>query len=412
MSENKFYIVIPTRNRHDTLEYSIKTALNQSYDNLEVVVSDNCSSQDTENVVRSFTDSRLRYQRSNQSLCMVNSWEFAISKIGEPGYVHVMGDDNGILPDAVSTVNRLVEETSAQVVLSDVTEFHWPSTSAGSSLNVPITSSEVYWVDSKKALERAYNLDIGFSRLPTINSGFVHTSIINTARRNSGGRYFLASNPDVYSAVINAFYVKKYLYSRRPLVVNGASSHSNGASAQTAGKVSQFILDNLRDGYVYHECFVPSTSYYLNVYEAFAVAADVTGYIDFRKQFNFRKLRNKLVTQEYLAQRRFWLLEDINEFCFKNRLPVLDVQPSQLFRPSVVDKLTTGSGINNGNYFINNETTIPNVQIAADVASRILNNKRLGFKDWMTTNSVKQYLKGKLLRILLNGKVVRFDYRN
>jgi glycosyltransferase involved in cell wall biosynthesis len=48
----KIYIIIPTaKNRHETLFYSIKTVLNQDYDNLELVVSDNFSSSKTVEVV-------------------------------------------------------------------------------------------------------------------------------------------------------------------------------------------------------------------------------------------------------------------------------------------------------------------------------------------------------------------------
>ena len=42
-----FTIVIPTRNRVQTLEYSIHTILNQTFKDFEIVVSDNSTNDET-----------------------------------------------------------------------------------------------------------------------------------------------------------------------------------------------------------------------------------------------------------------------------------------------------------------------------------------------------------------------------
>jgi len=47
----KFTIVIPTRDRADTLIYSIQNALAQDYENFEILVSDNASNDNTKKVV-------------------------------------------------------------------------------------------------------------------------------------------------------------------------------------------------------------------------------------------------------------------------------------------------------------------------------------------------------------------------
>lgn len=43
MLNPKLNIIIPTINRADTLYWTLKTVLEQTYDNFEVIVSDNCS---------------------------------------------------------------------------------------------------------------------------------------------------------------------------------------------------------------------------------------------------------------------------------------------------------------------------------------------------------------------------------
>ena len=57
----KFSVIIPTRERSDTLQSSLKTCVGQDYDNLEIIVSDNFSTDNTREVVESFDDPRIRY---------------------------------------------------------------------------------------------------------------------------------------------------------------------------------------------------------------------------------------------------------------------------------------------------------------------------------------------------------------
>lgn len=270
----KFYIVIPTRNRYNTLRYAVQTCLNQDYENVEVIVSDNASTDNTPQITQVFNDKRLRYQRSEKLLPMLYSWEFALSSVKEPGYVHFMGDDNGITPDALQRVSQLIERTRLKIYLSSLIQYTWPNqTTKNGFLSIP-KGERVFVINSASALKAAYNLTIGFDRMPTINASFVHTSVIDRIKDIFGGHYFIASNPDVCSAVANACFEKEYVYTERPFVINGASVHSNGMQGGNSNNKSSFVDDNINGGYVYHPKFPPSKAYHLNVYEAFAKVSD------------------------------------------------------------------------------------------------------------------------------------------
>ena len=54
-------VVIPTFNRREVIARSISSVLNQTYDDFEVIVVDDCSTDDTKSVVDSFEDARIRY---------------------------------------------------------------------------------------------------------------------------------------------------------------------------------------------------------------------------------------------------------------------------------------------------------------------------------------------------------------
>ena len=59
-------VVIPTHNRSFLLQRSIFSVMSQSYQNIEIIVVDDHSEDDTEEVVSSFTDSRIVYLKSQR----------------------------------------------------------------------------------------------------------------------------------------------------------------------------------------------------------------------------------------------------------------------------------------------------------------------------------------------------------
>ena len=71
----KVSVVIPTRERHDTLYHCLRTVVDQDVDDLEIVVSDNASSSDTRDVVESFRSPRMKYVNTGQRLSMTHNFE-------------------------------------------------------------------------------------------------------------------------------------------------------------------------------------------------------------------------------------------------------------------------------------------------------------------------------------------------
>ena len=59
----KVSVIIPTYNRKDKVLLSIKSVLDQSYDNLEIIVVDDCSTDGTEEVLKNINDTRVVYHR-------------------------------------------------------------------------------------------------------------------------------------------------------------------------------------------------------------------------------------------------------------------------------------------------------------------------------------------------------------
>ena len=60
-------VIIPTYDRADILGDSIRSVLNQTYEDLELIVVDDASTDETDEVVRGFNDDRIKYLRHTEN---------------------------------------------------------------------------------------------------------------------------------------------------------------------------------------------------------------------------------------------------------------------------------------------------------------------------------------------------------
>jgi len=87
-------IGIPTYNRANSyLRYALRSAVNQSYKNIEIIVSDNCSPDNTESVVKDFNDSRIRYYRQRENIGPLNNRNFCLEQARGEYFVMLLDDD-------------------------------------------------------------------------------------------------------------------------------------------------------------------------------------------------------------------------------------------------------------------------------------------------------------------------------
>jgi glycosyltransferase involved in cell wall biosynthesis len=123
MKKPFFSIVIPTRNRATLMRRAVQNALNQTFEDFEVIVSDNFSSDETPQIGRAFEDKRVKYFRSEKALSVGESCEFAMSHAkGE--YVSVLSDDDAQAKVFLETFYRLIEKEKAQIVTCPLTPYY------------------------------------------------------------------------------------------------------------------------------------------------------------------------------------------------------------------------------------------------------------------------------------------------
>ena len=68
-------VYIPTYNRCGMLKGAIESVLAQSFEDFELIISDNASEDDTGAIVSSFNDSRIVYLRNDRNIGFQKNWQ-------------------------------------------------------------------------------------------------------------------------------------------------------------------------------------------------------------------------------------------------------------------------------------------------------------------------------------------------
>lgn len=82
----KITIAIPTYNRAKLLTEAIESVLVQTYEDFELLISDNASTDETKNVVVSFKNPRIRYHRNKKNIGMMNNWNKCVTLCQVPNF--------------------------------------------------------------------------------------------------------------------------------------------------------------------------------------------------------------------------------------------------------------------------------------------------------------------------------------
>jgi glycosyltransferase involved in cell wall biosynthesis len=228
----RFSVLIPTRERPETLRHTLATVLSQPGDDYEVVVADNCCGPETRKLVEELASPKLRYTRSDEVLPMAENWERGLALCtGE--YVTVLGDDDGFLPSTLAMARKLLDATQAELISWAPHTYWWPDTIVTPIRNLLVVSlaNEVKEIPSRPRLESFYRDEIQFMEIPMIYSAFFHRGIIEEAQLRYDG-FFVPKDtaPDVASGILGLHITQSHVFSGRPLSIRGNSEKSSGTA--------------------------------------------------------------------------------------------------------------------------------------------------------------------------------------
>jgi len=108
-------VIIPTYNRPDYLREALYSAVQQTYSNLEIIVSDDAGSSENWMVANSFNDPRVRYRRNETNLGILGN-NLAAFRETQGKYVVDLNDDDAWEPHFLSTLVPYLEADPDLVV--------------------------------------------------------------------------------------------------------------------------------------------------------------------------------------------------------------------------------------------------------------------------------------------------------
>jgi glycosyltransferase domain-containing protein len=118
-------IGVPTRNRAKKLEKCLISILQQSYSNIEVIVSDNMSTDATPGVCKEFMrrDHRVKTYRQTKNIRAVPNFDYVRQK-ATGVYFMLLGDDDWIDPTLIQTCIDFLEDNPDHIAASGQTHYY------------------------------------------------------------------------------------------------------------------------------------------------------------------------------------------------------------------------------------------------------------------------------------------------
>ena len=100
-------IMIPTYNRAMRLKCAVESALNQTYPKIEILISNNSSSDETGSYLKQINNQIITSFHQEKNIGLINNWNFLLDKAaGE--YCLMLSDDDELDADAIANLMQVV----------------------------------------------------------------------------------------------------------------------------------------------------------------------------------------------------------------------------------------------------------------------------------------------------------------
>ena len=253
-------IIIPSRDRAQYLGASIATATAVDDDQIEIIVSDNASDDDTEAVVASVDDPRVRYRCTGRKVSMRQNFNDAILD-SSGDYVILFGDDDAILPGQFKYLRQICETSRPDGISWTKATYGWPVDGyPGKVGGIRFYADECFGpavhYDPREKLDFLLACQMAeMYPTPNIYHGCVSRAYLER-HKPADGVLFDSTIPDVNFQYRGTYVGGNFVNLRHPFSINGHSPVSTGGAHMapktgSAGhKVGQtFRQDNQADPY-------------------------------------------------------------------------------------------------------------------------------------------------------------------
>lgn len=229
-----FSVIIPQKNRAEYLYHTIRTCMIQDYPNFEILVSDDCSDDNSVEVVKQLMtiDKRIRLFAHDHHLGMRENFEYVLNKV-KPGYVMALGGDDGLIPGAIWRMYEILKDTGLELLTWTPHLFYYPEKPNGKSI-ICVKRYKEYYVKKLRSEDFLTKISQTFDYMtydcPMFYiKGVASTELVEKVKARTKDNYFYSCpTPDGYSGVVLSGEVEEYAFTNEPLSITGSSPKSQG----------------------------------------------------------------------------------------------------------------------------------------------------------------------------------------
>ena len=104
----KYNIILPVFNGGNLIKECIQSILKQSYNDFDLIILDNCSTDGTLKYIDSLHDDRISVYLSKENIGIVENWK-RILDIKKSEFITLIGHDDILHPHYLEEINKLIE---------------------------------------------------------------------------------------------------------------------------------------------------------------------------------------------------------------------------------------------------------------------------------------------------------------
>jgi len=129
-------IVLPTHNGSKYIRRSIESCLEQAYDNIELVIIDDGSLDDTAGIINSYKDPRVIYAKNEKNIGLPRSLNKGFL-LARGQYLTWTSDDNFYAPKAIEKMLNFLQDNHADFVYCDYFTFEGDAQGQAKMVSIP-----------------------------------------------------------------------------------------------------------------------------------------------------------------------------------------------------------------------------------------------------------------------------------
>lgn len=129
-------IITPSYNTGKFISETIECVLSQTYQNWEMIIVDDCSTDDTDNVVKKFDDKRIKYFKNSENMGAAKSRNYAL-KMAKGRWIAFLDSDDLWTPDKLFKQIEFMENNNYSFSYTNYSEIDEKSQKNGTFVTGP-----------------------------------------------------------------------------------------------------------------------------------------------------------------------------------------------------------------------------------------------------------------------------------